>query len=61
MTTPAASVLPSRSPGPLAQWGYAAAAALVLAVGVEEVPKVAVPLVFLMIVVMLVGWKGWSS
>lgn len=42
-------------------WALAAAAFLVLAVGVEEVPRVAVPLFALLLIVMLLSWKGWSS
>lgn len=43
------------------QWGYAIAAALILAVGVEEVPKIAVPLVGLMVIVMVLAWNGWQN
>ncbi len=42
-------------------WALAVAAALVLAVGVEEVPKVAVPFTALIIIVMLLGWKGFKA
>lgn len=56
-----ASILPSGTPSEGAIWGYAIAGALVLAVGVEEVPKIGVPLVILLLVVMLLSWKGWSS
>jgi len=41
-------------------WALAGAAALVLAVGIEEVPKVAVPLTALIVIVMLLGWKGFA-
>lgn len=61
MNTPTASVLPTAAlSGPKA-WAYAGGAALILAVGVEELPKVAVPLVALLIIVMLVSWGGWSA
>ena len=42
-------------------WALALAAAVVLAVGVEEVPKVGVPLVALIVLVMLLAWKGWPN
>lgn len=42
-------------------WGLALVACLVLAVGVEEVPKVAVPLTVLIVMVMLLSWKGMPS
>lgn len=39
-------------------WLYAIAACLVLAVGIEEEPKIGVPFAALIIFIMLVTWKG---
>lgn len=62
MTQTGASILPpsGTTPSESAVWGYAIAGALVLAVGVEEVPKIGVPLVILLVLVMLLSWKGLS-
>lgn len=62
MAAQPASALPSQGGlSPVEAWGYALAAALVIAVAVEELPMVGVPLAALIIAVMLVSWKGWSS
>ena len=42
-------------------WALALACAFVLAVGVEEVPKVGVPLAALILTIMLLTWKGWAQ
>lgn len=39
-------------------WGMALVAALVLAIGVEEAPKIGVPFLALVVLVMLYLWKG---
>jgi hypothetical protein len=60
MATTAGPSIITTTQGP-AWWGYAGAAAIVLAVGVEEFPQIGVPLTALIVCVMVIGWEGWST
>lgn len=57
-TSSSASTTSTGVPKEAKTWGLALIAALVLAIGVEEAPKIGVPFLALVVLVMLYIWKG---